>query len=338
MIAPTITGRSMPGLAAVLGPHLQQVLAECRPHIGCPTRVEACTGGNVSHVFRVHGEAGNVVVKVRGRRFARISHIATDPALIAVEHQALKLHHSLLPDLFPEVLAFVPEAHAMVMTDVFPDGRTWRDHLDRRAATAKECVRLGSALARIHRATSGLPPLRDGDGDDLFRVEHAYGYCLRACGHRALDEACRRLDALPGRQLILGDTCPKNLSLAAGRTAFVDLDNVHTGAPLFDLGYLLGHLVLHHIARPSHLHPLVTTFLDAYTLPVPARPWRSDDLLATVSAGVLLYRLEAHTVPYPATTPPATAGRLRHSLRHLLDAGRFTVPDLLDAATRPVTA
>ncbi|MFE7583584.1 phosphotransferase family protein [Streptomyces gardneri] len=332
------TDHTAPSLAAVLGPDLHRVLAACRPHTGRPTLVEACTGGNVSHVFRVRGKVGSVIVKVRGRHFARIAHIATDPALITVEHRALALHHGLLPDLFPKVLAFLPEAHAMVMTDVFPDGRTWREHLDQHGATTEECTRLATALTRIHHATAGLPPLRDGDGDDLFRAEHAYGYCLRACDHPTLDEACRRLDALPGRQLILGDTCPKNLSLHGGRTAFVDLDNVHTGAPLFDLGYLLAHVVLHHITRPALLHPLAAAFLDAYTLPSHARSWRDDDLLATVAAGVLLYRLEARIVPYPATAPPATANRVRHRLRRLLDAGPFTVPDMLDVAAGPVTA
>ncbi|MER6399308.1 phosphotransferase [Kitasatospora sp. NPDC001603] len=324
-----------PDLARVLGRHLFPVLEACRPHAGRLTHVEACTGGNVSHVFRVRGEAGSVIVKVRGHRFARIA-IDTDPALIALEHRALTTYHGLLPDLFPQVIAFLPEAHAMVMTDVFSDRRTWREHLDERAATAEECTRLGTALARIHRTTAGLPPLRDGDGDDLFRAEHAYGYCLRAGGHQVLDKACQRLDALPGRQLVLGDVSPKNLSLAAERTAFVDLDNVHYGAPLFDIGYLLAHLVLHHLTRPEHLHPLAAMFLDAYT-PGSARPWRGDGLLAAVTAGVLLYRLEARTVPYPPTAPPATTGRMRHRLRLLLDAGPFTVPDLLETA-RQVTA
>nr|BEK71421.1 hypothetical protein KPHV_86480 [Kitasatospora purpeofusca] len=330
MSAPPTGEGTVPDLTRVLGPHLVPVLDACRPHTGRLTHVEACTGGNVSHVHRVHGEAGSVVVKVRGHRFARMP-IATDPALIAVEHRALTLHHGLLPDLFPQVLAFLPEAHAMVLTDVFPDRRTWRQHLDERCATAEECARLGTALARVHRATAGLPPLREAGGDDLFRAEHAYGYCLRAAGHRALDETCHRLDSLPGRQLVLGDVCPKNLSLAAGRTAFVDLDNVHHGAPLFDVGYLLAHLVLHHLARPVHLHPLAAALLDAYT-PAAAGWWRGDDLLAAVAAGVLLYRLEASTVPYPPTAPPATAEKVRRGLLRLLDTGPFTVPDLLETA------
>ncbi|MFJ4966873.1 phosphotransferase family protein [Streptomyces sp. NPDC088729] len=334
---PTAEENPSTGLGALLGPHLRPALAACRLYTGRPTRVEACTGGNVSHVYRVTGGRGSVIVKVRGRRFARLAHIATDPALIAVEHRALALHHRLLPDLFPKVLAFVPAAHAMVMTDVFPDGRSWREHLDQRPATAEECIRLGAALSRVHQATTALPPLRNGDGDDRFRAEHAYGYSLRAAGHRALDEACRHLDALPAQQLILGDTCPKNLSLSVGRVAFVDLDNVHTGAPLFDVGYLLAHLVLHHITRPEHLRPLATLFLDTYSLSGPPRPWRGDGLLATVTAGILLYRLEARTVPYPPTAPPGAAARLRQQVRQLLDGGPFTVQDVLEAAELAVT-
>ncbi|MFF3730781.1 aminoglycoside phosphotransferase family protein [Streptomyces sp. NPDC002476] len=328
------TSRATLDLHALLGPHLQQVLTACQPHTGTVTRIEACTGGNVSHVARIHGENGQVIVKVRGRRFARIKHISTDPALIAVEHRALTLYHQALPDLFPQILAFLPDAYAMVITDVFPDGRSWREHLDERLATAEECARLGYALTRIHHATTGLPPVREGDGDDRFREEHAYGYCLRTAGHPVLNDACRRLDALPGRQLVLGDVCPKNLSLASGRAAFVDLDNVHLGSPLYDVGYLLAHIVLHHLTRPAAQHKVATAFLDAYTLPGPARPWRSDALLAAVTAGVMLYRLEARVVPYPPTAPPATTDRFRRQILHLLDTSPFTVTDLLDAAAQ----
>ncbi|MFI9630054.1 phosphotransferase family protein [Streptomyces sp. NPDC052042] len=331
MTETTSTG-AMSDLSALLGPHVQPVLAACRPHTGTVTRIRVCTGGNVSHVFRAYGESGCVIVKVRGRRFARIGHLATDPALIAVEHRALTLYHQALPDLFPQVLAFLPDAHAMVMTDVFPDGRTWREHLDKRPADVEECARLGYALTRIHHATTGFPAVREGDGDDRFREEHAYGYCLRTAGHPVLADACRRLDALPGRQIVLGDVCPKNLSLASGRAAFVDLDNVHRGSPLYDVGYLLAHLVLHHLTRSAVQHKVAAAFLDAYALPGPTRIWRSDALLATITAGVLLYRLEARVVPYPPTAPPATADRFRRQILHLLDTGPFTVADLLDAA------
>ncbi len=53
------------------------------------------------------------------RRPARLmagAYLSTDPALIADEHHALQVYGQALPELFPKVLAFLPSAHAMVMT------------------------------------------------------------------------------------------------------------------------------------------------------------------------------------------------------------------------------
>ncbi|MEV6981728.1 phosphotransferase [Sphaerisporangium sp. NPDC051017] len=321
-----------PGPADLLGPHLEDVLAACRPHIGPVTRVEPCIGGNVSHVFRVHGERASVILKIRGNRFSGIPEIATDPKLIADEHRALVLYGQALPDLFPRVLAFLRHAHALVMTDVFPDGRTWRQHLDQRPATPTEVARLGRALARVHHATATVrTPIRTRGGDDRFR-ELTFDFCLRPTGHPALLDACTNLVALPGQQLVLGDIAPKNLSLAHGRVAFVDLDNVHYNAPLYDVAYLLAHLLLHHLRQPAEVHSLTAALLDAYAGPAPARPWQQDPLLATVTAGVVLYRLATHVVPYPPTAPAAVGEHYRDRVVRLLDTGSFTVPDLLRAA------
>ncbi|MGH3824622.1 MAG: hypothetical protein ACRDRA_17580, partial [Pseudonocardiaceae bacterium] len=105
------------------------------------------------------------------------------------------------PELFPKVLAFLPSAHAMVMTDVFPDGRTWHEHLDQRRATTSEAARLGRALARVHHATAAVrTPIRS-QGDDWFR-EHTFDFCLRPTRHPALLHACAELATLPSQQLV----------------------------------------------------------------------------------------------------------------------------------------
>ncbi|MFF9785035.1 phosphotransferase family protein [Streptomyces nigrescens] len=320
------------GLPYLLGPHLDAVLATCHPHTGPLTHIERATGGNVSYVYRVHGARDRVILKIRGTRFSGIPELTTAPELIADEHHALTLYGQRVPDLFPQVLAFLPDAHALVMTDVFSDGLTWRQHLDQRPATLGETTRLGKALARVHHATATVrTPIRPHGGDDRFR-EHTFDFCLRPTGHPALLDACTQLTALPGQQLVLGDVAPKNLSLAAARVAFVDLDNVHYNAPLYDVAYLLAHVVLHHLSRPAELPALAAALLDAYAGPEPAGPWATDRLLATVTAGVLLYRLATHLVPYPPTAPPAVGERYRNQVVRLLNTGTFTVPDLLRAA------
>ncbi|BDH15350.1 phosphotransferase family protein [Streptomyces hygroscopicus] len=325
------------GLPDLLGPHLDAVLATCHPHTGPLTHIERVTGGNVSYVYRLHGAQDRVILKIRGTRFSGIPELTTAPELIADEHRALTLYGQALPGLFPQVLAFLPDAHALVMTDVFADGLSWRQRLDQRPATLDETSRLGQALARVHHATATIrTPVRPHDGDDRFR-EHTFDFCLRPTGHTALLDACRQLAALPGQQLVLGDVAPKNLSLAAARVAFVDLDNVHYNAPLYDVAYLLAHVVLHHLNRPAELPALVAALLDAYAGLKSARSWAVDRLLATVTAGVLLYRLATRLVPYPPTAPSAVGERYRNQVVRLLDSGAFTVPDLLRAAGKATT-
>lgn len=146
----------IPEMGDLLGPHQPDVLAACTRHTGPIFSIERATGGNVSHVFRVHGASGRVILKIRGTRFSGIPTLTTEPALIADEYHALQTYSHLLPDLFPTVLAFLPTAHAMVMTDMFPDGRSWHEHLNQRPATTNEVTRLGTALARVHHATSEI--------------------------------------------------------------------------------------------------------------------------------------------------------------------------------------
>ncbi|MFF4410403.1 phosphotransferase [Streptomyces sp. NPDC001404] len=318
-----------PTLPALLGDCAPAILDDCARHAGTLTRIEAAVGGNVSHVFRVDGGRGSVIVKVRRGHFARIPALRTDPALIADERHALEVYAAAVPDVFPRVLGFHAEAHAMILTDVFPDRRSYHEHLNRSPATAEEIARLGSTLRRIHQATREIrTPIRS-QGDVWFR-EHTFDFCLRARGHKALDESCEELATQPGQQLILGDLAPKNLSLAAGRVALCDLDNVHRSWPLYDVAYFLAHLLIHHLAQPHHLPALVRALLSGYFGAQPPEG-AAGLLMAKVTAGVVLYRLSNDTVPYLLAQPPALAERYRNRVLGLLDTAVFAVHDLVHA-------
>ncbi len=334
-MSPSLAGPRppLPSPSALLGSALPDVLADCRRHVGQIAGIDRAIGGNVSHVFRVHGERGSVILKIRGDRFARIPALRTDPALIADERQALEVYAAAEPSVFPRVLAFHARSHAMILSDAFPDHRNYHQHLDERPATAEEMTRLGSTLRRIHQSTQNVRTAIRSQGDLLFR-EHTFDFCLRATGHDVLAQACAELTVLPGQQLILGDLAPKNLSLAAGGVAICDLDNVHWGWPLYDVAYFLAHLLIHHLRWAGHLRTLVTALLAGYLGggPLVRRAPADDMLMATVVAGVVLYRLANDTVPYPLAGPPALADRFRDRVLRLLDTGVFIVHDLAQAA------
>lgn len=280
-------------LARLLDPHLHEIMALCRQHTDTVRNVAPLQGGNVSHVYAVSGDRGRVVLKVRGTRFAHIPELRTDPALIGEEYRSLRAFGVRVPGVFPRVLAFHEDAHAMVLADVFPDGRNYHQHLIERPATVGEMGRLGRTLRTIHRSirTTELPQRPH----ERLR-EHTFDYLLRARNHPALDQVCRDLPSLPGQQLILGDLAPKNLSLARGNVAICDLDNVHCSWSLCDLAYFAAHLLIHHLSRPTHLPAALNALTTGYHGDEPITT-AQESLMATVTAGVVLYRLEEGIVP-----------------------------------------
>ncbi|MER6719866.1 aminoglycoside phosphotransferase family protein [Streptomyces halstedii] len=325
--APTV---SLPSLADLLGQALPRVLADCRSHTGVPLMTERVSGGNVAHVFSVRGPVGRVIIKIRREYFARIPFLRADPALIGDERRLLELYHAAAPGVFPRVLAFHDDTHAMVLSDVFPDGRTYHQNLTEQSATAVEMARLGRTLRRVHQATRDAhPPQRQTLAPHFPAYQQ--DFALRSPGHPALDAARAQMADHPERQLILGDLAPKNISITNARIGLCDLDNAHHSWPLYDLGYFAGHLLIHHLTRPHELPALVTALLMGYQ-GKQALARQDAVLAATVAAGVVLYRLGDGVVPYLLGQPAALADRYRGRARAMLDHGTLTLQDLVRAA------
>ncbi|MFG2463386.1 phosphotransferase [Streptomyces sp. NPDC048523] len=324
----------MPSLATLLGPALPDILSACTRHTGPITETERVHGGNVSHVFRIRGRHTTVILKIRGDHYARIPTLPTDPALIDDERRALEVYGRIEPALFPQVLGYHTETHTMILTDVFPHGRSYYEDLCERPATAEEMIRLGRAVRRIHDATQHTDTEFRTHSNRYFQ-ERSFLFCLRATGHDLLAQTCEEL-AARSHQLVLGDLAPKNLSLADDGVAFCDLDNVHRGWPPYDIAYFLAHLLIHHLGHSKHLRTLVPALLTAYfdaQLPHHLPPTEAL-LMAKVAAGVILYRLD-EAVPYSLPGESARTGPFREGVLELLARGAFTVQDLVRAAEIP---
>jgi Ser/Thr protein kinase RdoA (MazF antagonist) len=217
----------------------------------------------------------------------------------------------------------------MVLSDVFPDGRTYHRHLIERSATTSEMMRLGRTLRRVHQATRDAR--RSQTSDDPRFPAYQADFALRSPRHAALDAACAEMAGRPDRQLVLGDLAPKNISITDGQIGLCDLDNAHHGWPLYDLGYFAGHLLIHHLTRPHVLPALVAALLKGYQgTQALTRP--DAVLTATVAAGVVLYRLGNGVVPYSLGQPTTLADRYLGRTRTLLDHGPLTLQDLVRAA------
>ncbi|MGQ0777544.1 MAG: hypothetical protein ACT4NY_24565 [Pseudonocardiales bacterium] len=172
-------------------------------------------------------------------------------------------------------------------------------------------------LQTLHDDTPGVDPAAVGGADHVavhvFRNNHLHPQWER---HTPLGFA----DLTSGSGL--------DATLPTQRSS----RHVHRNAPRYDVAYLLAHVLLHHLRWPTHAPALTAALLDAYANATrePTRHWADDPLMATVAAGVILYRLAAHITPYPPTASPVVREQYHGQVIRLLNTGRFTVPDLLD--------
>jgi len=281
-------------------------LSENPSRFGLPevVSVEIVTGGVAHHVYRIDTREGRFYLKHRGSYFPKIPGIRINPMDIGHEHRALSLLSALLPGCFPRILFYDPERAFMVLADAMPgesaESGTLESLLLKRCVTAATLQRLGELLRRIHDATQRIvEPIRDGGDDEFFalKLQHRFGHRNTPSLKRIINE----LTYNSPRQIIIGDPSPKNIGVsdAGTRLMFFDLEDVHRGCVLFDVGFCLGHLILHAQSDPQQALAYLEAFSDGYG----NRGLSDSELAKAIALGTIIYRLDG-MIPYPVPLSP----------------------------------
>jgi Ser/Thr protein kinase RdoA (MazF antagonist) len=100
------------------------------------------------------------------------------------------------------------------------------------------------------------------------------------------------------RQLILGDLSPKNIGVDnSGKVHICDLENVHIGNAVFDLGFLVGHFLIHTLRDADRASSLLESLLGGYSS-VRFTMDTGGEILKRIVLGTILYRLDNQIIPY----------------------------------------
>ncbi len=251
-------------------------------------------GGVAHYVFRLESDSNAFYLKIRDDHFPNIPSIKIDPADIAYEFKALSLLHVLLPDNFPEVVYFDPVRAFIVETSVNPDGKTLQQLFYEHIIDHNISCTFGETLRRVHDATKPITdPIRGNKEEAFFvtKLQHRFGYRH----NHVLSEMIHELTHNHPRQLIIGDPSPKNVAIGSDgkHLVFFDLEDVHQGCAVFDVGFVLGHLILHCCDSAVNAIMAVNGFLESYGV-------KDCDLriLRILALGTILYRLDS-IIPYP---------------------------------------
>ncbi len=215
-------------------------------------------GGGVSNVVLAVGEGPGAVVVKQALPRLRVADDWPAPRDRAIaEAEALDLVGAMTPGAAPTVLDQDADRCALVVERAPVRWEDWKSLLLAGTVDKEVAVRLGSLLAQWHGATwqgkELSARLRRPERFEALRVDPYY----RTVARRRRETAGAVLgyvDQMMGRQLCLvhGDFSPKNVLVGPAPDLWViDFEVAHFGDPVFDLAFLLCHLMLKSVHRPA---------------------------------------------------------------------------------------
>jgi 5-methylthioribose kinase len=286
-----------------------------------PVTVTALSGGVSNDVLAVTGSGVDIVVKRALPRLRVEAEWLASPARVVTEAHALQLAAAIRPGLVPGVRAVDAENFIVVIERAPRSFIEWRrELLDSRVDTAvARC--LGSSLAGWHRATTGNPRLTSEFADTASFEELRVDPFYRTVASRnpaLAGEVGAVVDRMLAtrRCLVHGDFSPKNVLHGDDAVWVIDWEVAHLGDPVFDLAFMISHLVCKSLRRPGDaaaLRRAADGFLAAY---LEGAAVEVDPVyLAHQTACLVLARIDGKS---PATYLDEDARRRGHSLAHSL--------------------
>jgi tRNA A-37 threonylcarbamoyl transferase component Bud32 len=263
--------------------------------------VEARTlGGGISNVvLSVRRRETRVVVKQALPQLRVPDDWPAKRERAITEGEALGLLKTITPGSVPSVLDLDPAACALTIEEAPADWAPWKDLLLAGEADPTVARRLGELLGAWHSATHRDDSVARAFGDleafDQLRVDAYYRTIARRRPElaTAVESYMSRMDSTRVC-LVHGDYSPKNV-LVGDRIWAIDFEVAHYGDPIFDVAFMLNHLLLKRLHVPASaaaIEACATVFLETYRRAVPLELRPEDAYLLGHVGCLMLARVE----------------------------------------------
>ena len=243
--------------------------------INGPAEVEELTGGVSNVVLAVKSGDKDLVLKQALPQLKVAAVWKADQRRAIVEANGMRLLHSITPESVPELIDFDPEDFTLTMERLPRTCTVWKSDLLSGVIKPSIGADLGNILATWHNFGADNKESRDAYMEDsLFdqlRVTPFYRAVAKV--NPPLDARIQELIteiSTAKITLVHGDFSPKNIMITdAGKPIVLDFEVMHTGNPVFDLGFVSAHLLCKYLRTEdeSHKKPLRETaisFINSY--------------------------------------------------------------------------
>jgi 5-methylthioribose kinase len=237
--------------------------------------VEELTGGVSNVVLAVKAGNKDLVLKQALPQLKVAAVWKADQRRAIVEANGMKLLHSITPDSVPELIDFDPEDFTLTMERLPRECTVWKSDLLAGVIKPSIGADLGRILATWHNYGAVTKEARDAYMEDsLFeqlRVTPFYRAVAKV--NPPLDSRIQDLITeitTVKTTLVHGDFSPKNIIISGSDKPIVlDFEVMHTGNPVFDLGFVSAHLLCKYLrtedqAQRALFRETAISFIDSY--------------------------------------------------------------------------
>lgn len=268
----------------------------CEAGIENPEEIIMVFGGLVHHVFRVITKEKEYYLKIRADYFIRMPAVKSNPKEIRYEAKALRIASHLFPETFPHVVATDEDRGLLLISSIMQPKDNLLHRLEQREIRCDDIAIIGKNFGEIHNAFAFVKDAVREDSDEQ-EYRNNLLYRLGSQNNIVLEGVILKLSS-QSRTLIIGDLSPKNLGLVDRELRICDLESVHRGNPIFDVGFFIGHLYVHSLESGYPAAKFTRTFLKAYRSLDKITYELENLLLQQIVLGIILYRLNNKRVPY----------------------------------------
>ena len=243
--------------------------------ISGPAEVEELTGGVSNVVLAVKSGAKDLVLKQALPQLKVAAVWKADQRRAIVEANGMKLLHSITPDSVPDLVDFDPEEFTLTMERLPRECTVWKSDLLDGVIKPSIGADLGRILATWHNFGADNKEARDAYMEDSLFDQLRVTPFYRAVAKMnppldaRIQELINEISTLK-ITLVHGDFSPKNIMITAtDKPIVLDFEVMHTGNPVFDLGFVSAHLLCKYLRTedPTHKTPLRETaisFINSY--------------------------------------------------------------------------
>jgi 5-methylthioribose kinase len=211
--------------------------------------VEILGGGVSCGVFGIHNQEVDFVLKQALPELKSPMTWPADRRRSLIEARAMKILYSITPKNVPQLVDVDPEEFTLTMTRFPQEFLVWKTELLKGNIRPEIGSELGRILASWHNFGFENESIRNRFlEENLFEQLRVWPF-YRVMQERnpqfaylidgMIEEVTREKITI-----VHGDFSPKNILVAARQEPIVlDFEVINTGNPVFDLAFLLGHLV-----------------------------------------------------------------------------------------------